>query len=349
MQKILAKLRFLFFISLSVCNFWGCATSFLRMPASVSLNYDAEHVRLLTSAAQEGILFQFDDEFLKDVPNAQISESCNHTDVEDWGGQFYSILKMFDREPDFFKKVHVIQLKRGDKPASDITRELDGTAYLILTYQKIQKRENITDEWKRKCDGFAPSRDQVVLTKMDWPSSENIKKSLEKLPNKPDIARFSFDRSFLVYLAQRKTILRITPALSAEKSFPTMQPVLPQVMNQLAQQSRQARYKYIDYYLQEIDQKSRMGGQIKFFSILQDQRLERGISLDSVSRSIASSIAQPMTSTFLFISYRSHGGNYEYSSLQDLDQCLNLFNPVSAEISYRPERFLHPGYSCGQK
>lgn len=327
----------------------GCASSFLRMPASTTLNYDNEHVRLLTAAAQEGILFQFDDEFLKDVPNAQISETCNNAEVEDWGAQFYSILRMFDRDPEFFKKIHIIQFKRGDKPAADITRELDGTSYLILTYQKVQKRENTSDEWRRKCDGFSPSRDQVVLTRMEWPSHEDIQKSLEKLPAKSEITRFTFDRSFLVFLAQRKTILRITPALTAEKSFPTMAPFLPQIMNQLAQQSRAARYKYLDYYLQEIDQKSRMGSQFKFFSILQDQRLERGISLDSVSRSIASSIGQQLTSTYLFISYRSHGGEYEYSSLQDLDQCLKTFNPVSSEISYKPERFLHPGFSCGQK
>ncbi len=319
------------------------------MPASVALKYDNEHVRLLTAAAQEGILFQFDDEFLKDVPSAQISDVCNYPEVEDWGSQFYSILKLFERNPDFFKKIHLIQFKRGDKPAAEVTRELDGTAYLILTYQKVQKRENITDDWRRKCDGFSPSREQVVLTQMEWPLTDEIQKSLAKLPAKAEIPRFTFDRSFLVYLAQRKTILRITPSLSAEKSFPTMAPVLPQILNRLAQESRAARFKYLDYYLQEIDQKSRMGSQIKFFSILQDQRLERGISLDSVSRSIASSLTQQLTSTYLFISYRSRGGEYEYSSLQELDQCLKTFNPVSSEISYKPERFLHPGFSCGQK
>ncbi len=349
MLKILPK-KYLFLLALTLLGFlFGCASGFLRMPASVTLNYDNEHVRLLTAAAQEGILFQFDDEFLKDVPSAQISEICNYSQVEEWGSQFYSILRMFDRDPEFFKKIHIIQFKRGDKPAADITRELDGTSYLILTYQKIQKRENISDEWRRKCDGFSASRDQVILTKMDWPSSDEIQKALQKLPSKSEIPRFTFDRSFLVFLAQRKTVLRIPPSLTAEKSFPTMAPVLPQILNQLAQQSRAARYKYLDYYLQEIDQKSRLGSQIKFFSILQDQRLDRGLSLDSVSRSVVSSIAQPLTSTFLFISYRSRGGEYEYSSLQDLDQCLKTFNPVSSEISYKSERFLHPGFSCGQK
>ncbi len=327
----------------------GCAAGFLRMPASLGSNYNNEQVRLLTGAAHEGILFQFDDEFLKDIPTAQISDTCNFPDVKDWGDQFYSVLKTFEREPDFFKKIHIIQFKRGDKPGVDITHELDGTAYLVLTYQKVQKREAMTDDWRRKCDGFSPAREQVTLTQMEWPTNDALQKSLSRLPNKPEVSRFAFDRSFLVYLAQRKTILRITPSLTAEKSFPSMAPILPQIMNQLAQQSLAGRYKYMDYYLQEIDEKSQLGAQIKFFSVLQDQHLDCGISLDGVNRSIASSLAQQLTSTYLFISYRSRGGEYEHSTLQDLDQCLKSFNPVSSEISYRSERFLHPGYSCGRK
>ena len=331
--------------------FSSCSSVLLRMPASMGLsyNYNTEHVRLLTASAQEGLLYQFDDEFLKDIPNAQISDACNSPEVETWGEQFYSVLRMFDRNPEFFKKVHALQFKRGDKPSADLVRELDGTAYLVLTYQKIQKRENSTDEWRRKCDNFGPPRDQVVVTQMEWPTSDDVQKLMERLPNKPEIARFTFDHSFLVYLAQRKTVLRITPSLTAEKTFPALHPVLPMIMNQLAQQILSAKYKYMDYYLQEIDKKSRMGRQIKFFSILQDQRLERGLSLDGVSRSVASTLAQQLSSTYMFISYRSHKGDYEYSTLQDLDQCLKDFNPASAEISSRAERYLHPGFSCGQK
>ncbi len=349
MHKLPQKLIYLSFLVMMTFIFSGCSTGFLRMPAAAPLNYNNEQVRLLTSMAQEGILFQFDDEFLKDIPNAQISETCNSAEITEWGDQFYSVLKIFYRDPEFFKKIHILQFKRGDKTSAEINRELDGTTYLVLTYQKVQKRENVTDEWRKKCNDFSPSREQVILTQMEWPTNQVIQKILADLPDKTEIPRFTFDRSFLVYLAQRKTIVRMTPSLTSEKIFPTMIPFLPQIMNQLAQQSRTTRFKYLDYYLQEIEQKSRLGSQFKFFSILQDQHLERGISLDGASRSIASSLVQQLTSTYLFISYRSTGGQYEHSSLQDLDQCLKIFNPVSSEISYRAERYLHPGFSCGQK
>ena len=150
MQKPTKKLIFICFLMMISFIITGCSTGLLRMPASAPLNYNNEQVRLLTSMAQEGILFQFDDEFLKDIPNAQISETCNSADVTAWGDQFYSVLKLFYRDPTFFKKIHIIQFKRGDKSSAEINRELDGTTYLVLTYQKIQKREDINDDWQKK-------------------------------------------------------------------------------------------------------------------------------------------------------------------------------------------------------
>jgi hypothetical protein len=341
MPNIFFKLLFLFsFFIIS-----GCQSFLLRLPASMTLNYDPERSRLLSEAAQNGIMYQFDDEYLRDIPNVQISDTCNYPEPSEWGNQFFSIMRIFERNTEFYKKIHIIQFKRGDKPSADITRELDGTAYLVLTYQKVQHRENISDDWRRKCDTYGDTRDQVTINQMQWPETSRIENLLAGLPNKPTVARFEFDKDFLTYLAQRTTILRISPALAAEKSFPSMKPILPDVMNQLGQQAKSGRYKYIDYYLQEIDHNSKLGGQIKFFSIIQDQGLERGIGLDGLTRTTASALGQQLTSTYMFISYRSRGNEYEFSTLHELDQCLKTSS--ISEKSSKPERFLAPGFSCG--
>lgn len=328
----------------------GCSSNILRLPASSKIKYDPERVRLLTEMAEQGVLFQIDDDIMKDVPNVQISEFCNYVDDITWGEQFYSILKIFDRNPNLYKKIHVIHLRRGDEPKVEIEKDWDGASHLVLNYQKIQTREPNTNEWRRKCESFGEQRDQVTITKMQWPEFDQIADYLSKQPDKTKVPRFSFDTKILIYLAQRLTVFRLSPALAAEKSLDETV-ILPEVLNRLSSDVKEdkgktVKFESVDAWLYEIDNKSRLGKHIKFFTSLQSQSLGSGIGIEGAERNLASSMNQSLAATYLHVSYRSRGGKYEYSSMKDLDSCLKKFNPPS-HFSTKPERFMYPGHSCG--
>jgi hypothetical protein len=330
----------------------SCSTNLLRLPASSRSTYDGERVRLLQDLAKQGILFQIDDDVVKDVPRAEISEYCNYADDVSWGDQFFNILKVFDRNPALYKKIHVIHLRRGDTPTVEISREWDKAAYLILSYQKVQKREANSDDWRRKCESFGEQRDQVTLTQMQWPSHDDISNFLMKQPDKEEVPRFTFDTRILSHLAQRLSIFKLTPSLAAEKSLHEVV-ILPEVLNRLSEEVRiekgksVQRFEAVDYWLSEIDRGSRLGKHLKFFTVLQAQSLARGIGVDGAERNLASTLNQQFATTYLYISYRSRGGEYQYSSLNDLNRCLDAFKPPG-HFSTKPEKFMYPGHNCGQ-
>jgi hypothetical protein len=307
---------------------------------------------MLKEMAQQGVLFQIDDDVLKDIPKVQAAENCSYIDDTQWGDQFFNILKVFDRNPNLFKKIHVIHLRRGDKPAAEISKEWDGAIYLELSYQKVQKRDANKDEYKRKCPVSADTRDQVILTLLEWPDHDDIFDLLMKQPDREIVTRFTYNKRFLNYLAQRMTVFRLTPSLAAEKSLQGA-PILPQILNKLSDEFKpesdnESQFNYVDRWLLEIDHNSTLGKHIKFFTSLQNQKLARGIALDNTSTGLSSAMSQQYASTYLFVSYRSRGGEYEYSSLNDLNQCLKDFRSSSTYWT-KPQRYMHPGYDCDQE
>jgi hypothetical protein len=345
-----SSLLFLFVLTLLP----ACSTGILRLPASIRAHYDPGKVRLLKEAAKHGVLFQFDDEVLKDVPGIQVSDNCRSTDDDAWGEQFFDILKIFDRNPNLYKKIHVIYLKKDDKPGFETNNEKDQVKwqqgrYLTISYQKITSQETLDPKIHTQCESQGLPNEKVTVTKTVWPSGDDIKAYLEKQNDKPKISRFEFDTGFMVYLANNMTIVRLNSAWAWEKSLKGVE-VLPEVMNRLSDQVKTNGYDYVRYWLEQIDQNSRLGKQLKFFSVLQDQKLARGIGLDGTSARVLATVNQQSASTYLYVSYRSRGGEYEYSTMDQLNDCLKRFDPSTSSYYWKaPERYLHPGYSCDQE
>lgn len=333
----------------SLLFLWGCSSTIMRLPAAIETNYDAEQVRLLKNLARHGILVQFNEAFLPDLPRIQVAETCNKIDDNQWRDQFFSILKVFERYPDFHKKIHVIHFKRGDRPSIEIDKDITDQAVIIeLSYQKVLTEEPFFERWQQECNILGNSADQARITRMEWPTAGELLEFLQALPEKSEVARFKFDTSFLTYLADRRTVLRLTPALAAEKALGSEKsrngkPILPETINKLSSQVRSGKYRHIDYWLNQIDSFSRLGKNIKFFSILDSQKLSTGIGVDGS----ASILSQQFASTYLYISYRSRNGEYQHATLENLNTCLQDFN--DSNVSKKAERFLHPGFNCDQE
>lgn len=333
----------------------ACSTGILRLPASLKSTYDPTKTKLLREAAKQGVMFQFDDDALRDVPGVSLSEKCQLQDEKQWAENFFDVLKVFDENPQFYKKIHVIYFRRGEKPSFEINEDKeDGNwaqgKYLTVTYKKNLRQQKAEQEDILKCD---PSGDmkppQATYLELEWPKTADLEKLMEKQPDKKKVSRFEFDTGFLSYLANRMTIVRLTSAWAWEKSLDGTE-ILPETMNRLSDQVRNGKVDYINYWLDQIDQNSRMGRHLKFFAVLQDQRLARGVGIDgSAGTRMLATVGPQLASTFLYVSYRSRAGTYQFSSLNDLNDCLKKFEPSGTSMyGHKSERYLHPGYSCDQ-
>ncbi len=332
----------------------ACSTGILRLPASLKAQYDPTKTKVLREIAKQGIMFQFDEDFFRDIPGSTISISCQSYDEKKWSEGFFNLLNVFEDNPSLYRKVHVIYIRRGEKAGVEVNEDKeDGSwaqgKYLTVTYEKTNHQEKASKEDALKCDPNFEKLPQTTTTDLKWPTTDEVLRLLQRQPDKRKISRFDFDPGFLVYLANRMTIARLNSAWAWEKSL-NGQEILPETLNRLAEQVRTGKFDHVNYWLDQIDQNSRLGRQIKFFSVLQDQKLAHGVAVDGVSGTrILATAGQQLSSTYLFISYRSRNGEYQFSTLTDLNSCLKKFDPNGTSVYWqKSERYLHPGYSCDQ-
>lgn len=329
----------------------GCASNSLRVPASFSPKYDSKIVSSLKTAALSGVLFQVNDSVFRDVPARQV-ELCRKAEAPTWSAAFSKFLELLDRNPQYYNKFYIVDFKRGDRPRAEITKDIDGLTSLSIVYAKRENREKITPMTTLPCSESAASYlgKELITTLIDWPSIEQINTTLKEAPNKAKIDRFQFNTDFLIYLAERQTILKINPEVAFERTYQG-EYFLNSWLEKMAEEIRDSNQKnaYINYWLKEISTRSNQAKSIQFFGLHSENRVSYGVQVDSVGK-FNRKINSYQEPTYLFMSYREKNGEYIYSQLKDLDQCLQTlvgnYSSISRTYDYDGDSFLAPGYSC---
>jgi hypothetical protein len=340
--------------AVSICFFLGCVSSAIRLPASFKPKYNNKIVNSLKSAAVNGVLFQISEGAFRDVPGRYV-DHCRKADAPNWTESFLGLLETLDKNPQYYEKFHIVDFKRGDKAKAEISKDIDGLSYLNITYAKRETRDKIATGTRMPCSEGSSEflGKDLVTTFIDWPNSEEINLVLKQAPAKAAIKRVQFNTEFLVFLAERQTILKINPEVAFERSFEGDY-FLGNWLEKMAQELNQKNIEidYINYWLKEISTHSKQANRIQFFGLHPESTLSYGVQVDTTGK-FSRKLNGYQEPTYLFMSYNQHNGEYVYNSLKDLNQCLQSLtgiyrNPLSmgTTLESEAESFLAPGFSC---
>lgn len=331
---------------LSFFAFLGCqSTSGSREPNSVKYEFDSAKVQLLSWAAQNRIMFQFPDSTFNDVSVSQIQDSCKTLKEPAWSEAVFTTLENLKKNPALQNKIHVIEVKRGETPNVETTKDLDGVTYLVLTYSVSTKKSVITDLAQIPCDNKTSLMmgEELSETNFVLPSPVLISKTLKELPVRAIPDRWKFNIEFLKFLASKMTILRFSADLGFERSADG-QFFLSQFLDEQATAVRKNHFTAFDYWLSEITQHSHTGSYLKIMALVQDKQLGYGMGVTENSRGLA----------YPVLSYKSHDGKYTYTTLNQLNQCLEELSSkykrglasIRSDYSTQADSFLYPGHIC---
>ncbi|WP_413289782.1 hypothetical protein [Bdellovibrio sp. HCB337] len=336
------------------CFVLGCVSSSVRVPASFKPKYNSKIVNSLTTAAINGVLFQINDSVFRDVPGKTV-DRCKKNEAPTWSQNFMGLLEVLDKNPQYYNKFHIVDFKRGDHAAAEISKDIDGLSYLNITYAKRETREKLNSALGFPCaDGVndAIGKD-LVTTYIDWPNTEAISGVLKQAPDRAKIERFQFNTEFLIFLAERQAILKINPEVAFERTFQG-EYFLGSWLEKMAKetQAKDGSYDFVNYWLKEISSRSKQASPIQFFGLHSESALSYGVQVDTVGK-FARKLNGFQEPTYLFMSYRQKGGEYVYGSLKDLNNCLKELTgmyrstlTMSSSLDIDENSFLAPGYSC---
>lgn len=332
----------------------ACTHSPVRVPQSAPVNYNPARMKLIKMAAENGLFVQISDAVIRDVPVRAVGDQCRRVEDGPWVDQIYATLAVFEKEPRLLPKIHIIEFRRGDKPAADISKDLDGAVTLVISYAKTETREKIDSLADIPCANGELDMigKDVVFTTFEWPTPAQIASPMYVLDDRPTVERLNVDRRFTVWLGERMTLFRLTPELAFEKT-PTGKPLLPEAFAQWsAEIAGNAPTDALDFWLREITLKSKLGTGVKFFTLKRDLGGTVGVHVDSVGKFARrmNGFADP---TSPYLSYKLENGSFVIMGLKELEPCLGELmssyrSPLSSMSNYdlSPESFLFPGYTC---
>lgn len=333
------------FFGILLLSALGCQSSQLRSPSHVSFEFNAEKTQLLTWAAQNKILFLLPDSTFEDVQLTQVQDSCKKLGEPAWSQAVLNTLSQLKKSPSLQNRVHVIEIKHGDSPKVEVTKDLDGVTYLVLSYAKVESKSKISDVSQIPCENKSSLYigEELTQVSFDLPNQQMIAKTLKELPPRQTPERWKFSSDFLVHLAKKLTILKYTSELGFERAA-NGDFLLVQFLNEQAQAIKSSQFKSFDYWLAEITQRSHSGSYLKILALVQDKDLPVGVNISEKSRGLA----------YPFLSYRPQDGSYKYTSLSQLNSCLEQLSfrykrglaSIRPEYSTTPDSFLTPGHTC---
>ncbi len=349
---------YLVLVTLSLTVFISCTTKQSREVANSGPN--AERVRYLRQAADNGVLFLVSDSVLRDVPTQQVG-TCRKSEDPIWANKIFSILEGFDQYPVLYGKIHVIEVSRGDSAKVSVDRDSDGMARLVVQYSKRNTFEKITPMTSVDCarSNVDYMNGNLEVTTFDWPTKEKAVSALANAPDKPSLERFNFNKKFLLYLADRMAILKVTQKQIYDVSTAGESAIFS-VLNKLDDEiSGNPNFAQIDYWIKEISVQSKQANNLVFFGLNKDPLLPFGVKVDS-SGKINRKINNHSDPSYLYLSFKESEGKFEITRLQDLNSCLvNLSKvyksrysgsrDVAATLELDEDSFLYPGYSCSQQ
>lgn len=350
-------LNYFCLLLISIFAVSSCTNKTVREPAAKKYSYDQHSSDLLRQAAKQGIVFQIGQKAFYDNEILYADEKCNKTLKPTWASQLLNYLSYLNKNPELYKKFHIIDIRRGDSASVIIEKDLDGAQILKIEYSKKEIRKKIELLSEVPCDGDVNSwlEKDITITTYEWPKEDKFISSIKAFEDKQKLERFNFKTDYLVYLADRATILLVDPASVFEKLL-SGENFLPLFMNEKAKQvSDSFKYKYTDYWLNEISKHSIQGEDIRFVQLKQDSNLKSGLLLDS-EYTVSRKAKGVKNLTSLLISYKINGDTFNVNSLDELELCLrdlykeysNLFN-FDKKFDLTGDNFMYPGYQCDLK
>jgi len=331
----------------------GCVSGKVRVPASFKAKYDNKITNSLKSAAINGVLFQVSDSVFRDVPTRQV-DRCRKAEAPQWSEKFLDLLGTLDKNPQYYGKFHIVDFKRGDHSKAEISKDIDGLSYLNIAYAKRETREKVGTATQIPCgEGVSEHLGKdLVTTLIDWPTPEEINSVIKHAPEKSKIERFQFNTDFLVFLAERQTILKLNPEVAFERTFQG-EFFLGTWLQKMSQDlQKTSEIEYINYWIKEIGNRSLQAHSIQFFGLNPESNLNYGLQVDTNGK-FARKLNGFQEPSYLFMSYRQHNGEYVYTKLSELNTCLESLlglykNPLGmgTTLDLDENSFLSPGYSC---
>jgi hypothetical protein len=328
----------------------GCGSTVLRLPANYNPKFNSKITSSLKTAAANGVLFQVQDSVFRDLPSRQV-ELCRASEAPTWSQALTQFLDLMDHNPQFYNKFYIVDFKKGDnKSKVEITTDIDGLSYLNITYAKRENHEKVTTLTTMPCADTTSQHlgKDLVTTSIDWPTKEEITAALRAAPDKTKVDRFHFNTDFLTYLAERQAILKIDPEVAFERTYQGDY-FLTTWLEKMSKEIKEptTNLEYMNYWLSQILEKSSQAKPVQFFGLRSQGRGTFGIKVDTVGK-MARQVAGYQEPTYLFMSYREKGGDYIYSSLKDMNMCMQkfwgIYRSISSTYENDPNGFLAPGY-----
>lgn len=353
------------FITVLSFFIFSCSTSIIRLPAALSKNkvYNPERTAKLKKAAENGVLFVINDHVFRDIEKTEVDSKCRVSDEPDWSDRLFTYLDVFSSKPNLYKKFHVIELRKSDKPGFRLQKDLDGLAYLSINYAKLESIEKIDEKTVLPCDDLNREylNKNITQVSLRWPSPNELINFLMNEEDRAVVERFNFDTRFLFFLAEHGAVLKFNQDLGFDKT-PDGKYILVETLAQLGEQVKKIQeknkkalpIKHIEHWMYEISQKSVQGSGLQLFQITRDSELGHGIKVDSEGEFARRTQGQ-YDPTYLYLGYRTNSGSLQIPTLSQMDGCLSeLTQMMSLGFSSRKpasedrSSFLKPGYSCRQ-
>lgn len=331
----------------------GCVSQTLRLPQSVDQVYSKNKLQQgLLLAANNSILFSIPDSTLHEVEKIEIDLKCRTINGPVWDKQLSRYLSEFEKYPEILNKIHILEIKRGDKPQISIQKDLDGAVTASIEFVKIETQDKVDFKTHIPCAGQTSDYYGHYITKTDYdfPATHLLTETLKKLPDRLTIERLNFNNGFLNYLAERGAFLKFSHELSFEK-YENKKFAFAEIMNLLSEQVKNSFHQYTNYWFQQISQKSKQAELFQMFALVADSGQKRGIKVEVESEQSRKTQGQ-MALTYLYTGYSLDENHLKLASLDDLNTCLKKFAESMATVSFRKpasvdkETYLRPGFSC---
>lgn len=338
---------------LSLSFLQSCASTYVRLPSSVAQVYsNAEVQQSLLLAAQNNVMIYIPEATTREFEKSEIDQACRVIKEPLWSGKLSIYLNEFRKRPELLNRLHVIEMKRGDKAGVFVQHDLDGAVTISIQFVKQENYGKVSYQSQLPCKGSIAEYlgRELIKTDYDFPDVETLVLALQALPEKKDVPRFKFDNTFLTYLAERGTIYKFSHEMSFEKTAQGKY-IMAELLSKLGAESKQPFHQHMNYWFKQINEKSTQARLIQLFAALQDKELKAGVRVDTRGE-VSQKIYGDSDLTYLYITYFVDDDKVNSVTLHDLDNCLQNFTQNMSAISLRrpadteKESFLRPGYSC---
>ncbi|AGH96406.1 hypothetical protein [Pseudobdellovibrio exovorus] len=342
------------FMALAILLISGCTTSYVRLPSSANQVYSNNDVRqALSLLAQNGVVVHVPESTTREFEKTEIDSKCRRSEEPLWSSKLSIYLNEFRRRPELLSRIHVIEIKRGDTADVKIQKDLDDALTISIQFVKFENHGKVSFQTQLPCNASVAEYlgRSIVKTDYEFPDSQKFVSVLQSLPERKEVSRFQFSRDFLGYLASRGAILKFSHELSFEKTAQG-EYVLVELLNRLADESKQPFHQHMNYWFQQIHKNSSQAQLIQLFAIINETELKAGVRVED-ARDV-SQVVNPQAPdvTYLYITYNVENDRVNAAELKDLDKCLQNFTDDMSGFKFRKPAsqektsYLKPGYNC---